>query len=228
MVLPVKYYGFYILLSLSFFSFGCITTSNLKKAKLERKSLTVNAVLSSNIDVDGVANINFTSQGKKYQLRVPLDSIIRIFNRIGGLEYRNPDTSSVFVGVDYEEKKYLILYKLSALLEITDARTNAKNDSIFTVYKDKVFMSNNVLDSTVEIQGTATSIKTFVFQYAGSDTIAAYRKNRANYLITLIPEQKKKGRYFLLPLTVTADIVTLPLQGLALGFTALLAWAMRF
>jgi hypothetical protein len=50
-----------------------------------------------------------------------------------------------------------------------------------------------------------------------------------NIAISVEPSHKRKfARYLLTSVSVPADIVTLPIQGIVGGYMLILAWAMRF
>ena len=230
-------------LSVSFTS--CITSKTLSNAKLDRKNEKVSLINSSFID-SGYLIINFegninSSKKQPYHIRVPVDTLVKLFQVGKSLNYYPDSVNAIAYNVN---RIYRVLNNkvrnLGYGTGIELNRHTLKKD--FYTPADPVAVKGIIINYTdknnFRYQDTTVSTEqplraqhvVFLYYPPREDSVKFNTHFKIDYIAFSIEPSpaKKYGRYALVPLTVTGDIVTGPFQAIGFAFLALTASAMKF
>lgn len=227
------------LLAISFTS--CITSSVVKKAKTDRKPQEVHEIREAYEDTSGNIIVNFTAKlsGAKRNVPVhmviPVQTLMRIFLGYNSVEGKCSPGEQLLYGVNRIKP---VFYKTADSLGYTPEIEHMQERVVEGFYHpipsdrlvtDRFRLPVNPADYKYETGWTYKRQQRMLMLYQPAVPFQAPNVSIRNILISVEPSHEKKyARYLLTPLTVPADVATSPLQGIGIGFIALLAWAMRY
>lgn len=220
---------------------SCITSSVLKKAKTDRKPQQVHQIQDAWEDTSGNIIVNFTaklSPSKRnvpVHLVVPVSTLMRIFLGYKSAKGEFSPGEKILYGVN---RIYPIYYKTSDSLgytpEIEYLQESIQEGSYTPGSTDRKISSQFRLpidpdEYKYETGWMYKKQKRILLLYQPAVPYQSTYVPIRNIAISVEPSHKKKyARYWLTPVTVTADLATAPLQGIGAGFAMLLSWAIRY
>lgn len=219
----------YLLISISFP--GCFTHELVQKAKYDKQYETVDKINYSNIDSSGHVTIIIKKRNSReeYLLAFNIDSLYKVYTDSKQLNLSFGDSSKKdpngIIGI-YFKDDLPASYKLPLLLFFSKKAINAipgidapKVDSNYLnidIYSNKHYMPSHYVDRGNYYIYNKQKFLTVIFKDFDRTSV---RKNPLNrtFVIGIESTKKRKAKYFQLPLTVMADIVTFPFQLIAYG-----------
>lgn len=220
---------------------SCLTTSMVEKAKTDRKPQQVHAIKDAYADTSGNIIVNFTaklSNAKKdvpVHLVVPVNTLMRIYLGYHSVKGRFSEGEQLLYGVNRitpmtltvsDSLKYTpeIEYKQERLME--GFYTPGPADTLIT---HRFRLPVNPEEYKYEVNWKYKKQERILMLYQPSVPYKSTYVPISNIIISAEPSHRKKySRYWMAALTGPADLVTLPIQGLGIGFAYALSSAMRF
>jgi hypothetical protein len=217
---------------------GCFTVKTVKKAKLDKKSESADSVLTSYKDLNGNTIIIYTKRNNKtiYKIVEPVDTIISNYRKGKTIDLINYDTTiSNFKGVFFtgnvngEKGFQRIIYfdKETTFSDTSNLHQEiGKNENLVRILTNEIIIPMEESDSTKQNKYITTKVVGFILKPISRNDNNSIRKE--TYIIAFEPRKRKYSRYFLLPLTVGLDGITLPFQIIFYGALLLISQTIKF
>jgi hypothetical protein len=208
---------------------GCYTRTLVKNARLDYKGEQVDSLISYHTDTSGNLNIWFSKKRNNnhtYYLSIPFEYNIASYDSSKLLNF-TPKNAGNLVGVFYMDRirkvgsgSYHRLMLMDTASIVNVAPINRKQDSsryIVQRVQQKLFLPSRALDSNYTGSKSAIQTKAIAFAVNVASHERATGMGPRTYIIALLPKRKKWTRYLLLPIAISADIITGPIQLIGIG-----------
>ncbi len=223
---------------------SCISSSMLEKAATDRKPQKAHQIQDAWADTAGNIIVNFTAKLSGSKRNVPVHMIVPVqtLMRIH-LGYRSIDGAfsageKLLYGVNRTHTLFhtrTISDSLKGYVPEIELMQEKIQEGFYDPQPGDINISSqfklpiDAREYGYEVNGKYKKQQRLVMIYQPAEPFQARYVAINTIVLSVEPSQKRKySRYWLMPATVSADIVTSPFQGIGIGFTYLLAWAMRF